>query len=181
MSTALSYPLVPTGKPVIALLVAILVEGLMLDQTKPQLVIYNQQWRMPTDPGLHMHLAVLAPKPFAFQRTYQTGADGCLEENVSGNKVETYELNLYSKDLSALDARDLPGVALMSTFSEQVQEANDFQIARIPVAYVDTSEQDGEGILTRYTYTFNVTSGFSRIRPVAEYDKFSRAVLVTQP
>lgn len=143
-----------------------------------QVLIYNQKFKLPPDKGLFISIALLAEKPFGTNKKYKTNPDLAdpslaLVEVVSVNRQETYSVQIYSKDESALERKDEIIAALTSDLAQSAAEKYAFKLGQQPVSMVDASAVEGGARLNRYVATFNVLSVTQTERAVPYYDKFT--------
>lgn len=173
-------------------LVELIRAGMGLD--KAHCVTYNQMVPVPPDDGIFVAVGILDSKPFASSLSYAApgetaAADGVtaagpgLRERQTLNVREVFSVHLMSRDNSARRRRGDLIFALSNTRAVQVQEARGFQIARLPVGFVDASEGEGAERLNRYNCTTVVLSAQEREGAVDFYDHLGAGnpALVTNP
>ncbi len=138
--------------------------------------IYNQKFDIPDDDGLQVFIEYKYSKPYA-NRNYAKIVDGNYQEVQSLNTQEQIIVGVYSRNLDALNRKEEVVMALLSTYSQQTQEKNSFQIARIaPIQ--DLSFVEGAGILYRFDIAVTVLAWYEKVKTQVPYDSFDVTVRV---
>ena len=150
--------------------------GLVCDiiQTKMNLssgrvYIYNNKINEPTDNGIFISVGVLNSK-IVGNTSY---IDSTMVENQSVTIFDTLEINLISRDQSAMWRQGDLIMALGSNYSQQQQEINNFKIGRIPTSFVNISGIDGAAIPYRYNLNISMQYMTMNINNVGYYDTFT--------
>ncbi len=141
-----------------------------------QVYLWDQKINIPTDQRLYIAIGVLTCKPFANSRTYD-GSGGGLEEILSTNFMATLSVNILSRGTDARDRKEEVVLALNSTYSQQVQEANGFGVAVLPSTFVNISEIDGPAIPYRFNLSVAIQYKVTKTKAVQYYDSFTDEVL----
>lgn len=169
----------------------VLAQGMDVDAKR--IHAYNQKWPIPPDSGLFMVVGFLGAKPFGNNRTEQSfdpvvvsptvTTPGGLAEVQTLNVQETYWIDVFSKDESARARMHEVNFAMMSTYSQQLSEKYSFQLAGLPLSFIDTSASEGSSMLTKYTATFVALRAYSQTRVIEYFDKFQNPpqTLLTNP
>lgn len=76
--------------------------------------------------------------------------------------MDTIQIDIFSRDNSALLRRFEVMAALRSFQSQQIQEKNFFKISRLPASFLNTSGAEGGSNLNRFTLTFNCFVWFEK-------------------
>lgn len=143
-----------------------------------QVLIYNQKFKLPAEKGLFISVGLLAEKPFGTNKSYRENDDPAadpslaLVEVIAVNRQETYSVQIYSKDESALERKDEIIAALSSDLAQAAAEKYAFKLGQQPVSMVDASGTEGAARLNRYVATFNVLSVTKTERAVPYFDQF---------
>ena len=144
--------------------------------TDEQIWIYNQKRDIPNDFGIYFIVSYIGQKIIGNTRREVVTNDG-LKEYQSLHNLANFHLDVLSRDPRARDMRDKAIMALNSTYSQQVQEAHGFQIARNSFQVTNTSEVEGVAELSRYSISFNVTYMSESSNSIAYYDTFTKEVI----
>ena len=147
-----------------------------LDLTDKQIWIYNQKRDIPNDFGIYYVVQYGGQRIIGNIRKEIATEDG-LKEYQSVHSLAVFSVDIFSRSSQARQAKDLVIMALNSTYSQQVQEANGFQIARNSFQVTNTSEVEGVAELNRYSISFNVTYMTETTKSIAYYDTFGKEVI----
>lgn len=145
-----------------------------------QVLLYNQKFRIPPDDRLYISVGVLGTKTFGASTHY--GVDpltGDLTETQRVNRQELLSVTLFSQSSEARTRNWEVPAALVSTYSEQQQEANSIKIAQTPVAMSDVSQVDGTARLNRYVLTIPVLAAYTKTQPTEYYSEFRQPEIFT--
>ena len=163
----------PEQTPDLAVLIAGLVrDGMALDGQ--QVTVYNEKVDIPKTAGLFVAVSYVSSRVIGNNRRYENDPlpGGSLNEVLTQEVRETYQLDLMSRDNSARLRKHEALFALNNTASLQLQEAWSFRIFNVPMGFIDVSAVEGAGRLNRYAITFNVMRAFIKVAPVEYYDQF---------
>lgn len=147
-----------------------------LDLSAEQIWIYNQKRDIPNDFGFYLVVNYGGQRIIANVRKEIATQQG-LKEYQSVHSLAQFSIDVFSRGALAREKRDLVLMALNSTYSQQVQEAKGFQIARNSFQVTNTSEVEGVAELNRYTISFNVTYMSETTKSINYYDTFSKQVI----
>jgi hypothetical protein len=147
-----------------------------LDLDKEQVWIYNQKRDIPNDFKTYYVVEYIGQRIISNIRKEFVTNDGLMEYQ-SVHSLATIALDIFSRDPKAREARDQAIMALNSTYSQQVQEANGFQIARNSFQVTNASEVEGVAELTRYSISFNVTYMSETTKSIDYFDTFDKEVI----
>jgi hypothetical protein len=94
---------------------------------------------------------------------------------------ENHQIDILSRDTSALMRRSEILLALKSFYSEQQQEANNFKIFNLPTNFLNTSDAEGGSFMNRFTITIACFVWYRKTKPLYlfngdYYDEFSTRV-----
>lgn len=144
--------------------------------TNEQIWIYNQKRNIPNDFGVYYVVRYDGQRIIGNVRK-EVATNAGLVEYQSVHSLAMFSVDIFSRSSQARDAKDQVIMALNSTYSQQVQEANGFQIARNSFQVTNTSEVEGVAELNRYSISFNVTYMSEMTKSIDFYDTFSKEVI----
>lgn len=171
----------PVAPPRVANLLVVLLRS-YLNLGVDQVTVYNQKWKIPADSRLYLSIAFLMSRAYAGGTTYADSADRSqLVETTTLNVMEAYTVNIMSRSQEAFNRRHEVTMAFGSTAAEQMAEANDLKLARLPIGFTDISRQEGTSMLGRYACTVNVLSAQKQSRVVESYVTFPTPTLLINP
>lgn len=147
-----------------------------LDIPEGNIWIYNQKRNIPNDFGTYYVVSYLGQRVISNIRREEATVDGLVEYQ-SLHSLANLMIDVFSRGKDAREARDNAIMALNSTYSQQVQEANGFQIARNSFQVTNTSEVEGVAELNRYSISFNVTYMSETRKSIDYFDTFSKEVI----
>lgn len=141
-----------------------------------QIWVYNQKRDIPNDFGTYYVVTYNGQRIIGNVRREFVANDG-LKEYQSVHSLANYSVDVISRSNTIRESRDQAIMALNSTYSQQVQEARGFQIARNSFQVTNTSELEGVAQLNRYTISFNVTYMSETTKSIQYFDTFSKEVI----
>lgn len=141
-------------------------------------LIQNQRFKLPADTGAFLSIVCIAEKVFGANKHYRDNEDPsdpalALVEVVVINRQETYSVQIYSQDASAIAFKDVLIAALTSDLAQSAAEKYSIKFGQQPVGVVDLSAVEGAARLNRYGITFNVLSATKTERSVPYFNSFS--------
>ena len=104
--------------------------------------IDNQNVTIPNTDGLFIMVGMVDSKVIA-NKNYSLPTDSGMTEYQELVIAENIQIDLVSRDDSALERRFEVLMALKSVLAQQKQETNNFRIFRIPTSFANTSEAEG--------------------------------------
>lgn len=147
-----------------------------------QVLLYNQKFDIPPDDRPYIFLSILGSKTFGSNVGYDPDpVTGDLTETVVTNRQEQISIQIYSRSSEARTRNWEIPAALVSTFSQQQQEANSIKIGTVPTSMVDLSDIEGTARLNRYALTFAVLAAYKKQKAVEYFDQFRQPVIYTNP
>jgi hypothetical protein len=156
--------------PVLGLLAHIIQTELELNMDQVQL--YQQKFNVPNDNKVYIAVGMLTQKPYANKREYYENPDSLdLMEVVSTNWKCTAWIEIYSASNLAFLRKEEISAALFSTYSEQIQEANNFKIAKMPSQFTNISSAQGPGIPYRFNASVQLSFVTSKEKPIAYFEE----------
>jgi len=148
-----------------------------------QVHLYNQKFQLPKDQKVYLSVGVLTDKPFSNKVEYkEVSVDEVtskLVEVTSTSWRGMCSVEIQSSSTQALLRRHEVVMSLVSTYSEQQQEANSFKIAKLSSNFVNLSKEEGPGIPYRFNISVNMiystvkekdVSYFENINPIPVID-----------
>lgn len=147
-----------------------------LDLSKEQVWIYNQKRDIPNDFNMYIVVDYQGQRIIGSVRREKPTETGLVEYQ-SLHSLAVIRLDLFSRGNAARVNKDLVIMALNSTYSQQVQEANGFSIARNSFQVTNTSMAEGTAELNRYSISFNVTYMSETTKSIDYFDTFRKQVI----
>lgn len=145
--------------------------------SEEQTILRDQNFNYPGDRRLYVVAGIVRGIPMA-AGNYTTDSDNPSVQS-STTKVQMREfvqVDIASRDNSAVLRNWELIAALNSLRSQQVQEKNQFKIFRLPDQLINTSSAEGTAQLNRYTLTFTCFSWYMKSKLLAPgdyYDDFT--------
>lgn len=150
-----------------------------LNLTDKQIWIYNQKRDIPNDFGMYFVVNLQGQRVIGNVRREVATISGMMEEQ-SVHNLAVFSVDIFSRSPQVREMMDLAIMALNSTYSQQIQEAKGFQIARNSFQVTNTSEVEGVAELNRYSISFNVTYMSETTKSISYYDTFSKEVITEE-
>ena len=150
-----------------------------LDLTNDQIWIYNQKRDIPNDFNMYIVADYNGQRIIGSVRKEKPVETGLIEYQ-SLHSLAVIRLDLFSRGNAARLSKDLVIMALNSTYSQQVQEAHGFSIARNSFQVTNATSAEGTAELNRYSISFNVTYMSETTKSIDFYDTFSKEVITEE-
>lgn len=150
-----------------------------LNLSDNQIWIYNQKRDIPNDLGVYLVVNYVGQRIIANVMKQYIENDKLMEYQ-SVHSLANYSIDVFSRSSGARQIRDLAAMALHSTYSQQIQEAHGFNIARNSFQVTNTSDVEGTAELNRYSISFNVTYMSETSKPIDYYDTFTKEVITEE-
>lgn len=150
-----------------------------LNLTDEQIWIYNQKRDIPNDFGIYFVVNYIGQRIIGNVRK-EIATPAGLVEYQSVHSLANFSVDILSRSSRAREMRDKALMALNSTYSQMIQEANGFQIAPNSFSVTNTSEIEGVAELYRYTLSFNVTYMSETSKSIDYYDTFTKEVITEE-
>lgn len=150
-----------------------------LNLTDEQIWIYNQKRDIPNDFGIYFVVNYIGQRIIGNVRK-EVATPAGLVEYQSVHSLANFSVDILSRSSKAREMRDKALMALNSTYSQMIQEANGFQIAPNSFSVTNTSEIEGVAELYRYTLSFNVTYMSETSKSIDYYDTFTKEVITEE-
>jgi len=136
-----------------------------------QVWIYNQRRSIPEDERMYVVVGMSAIKPYASNNRQTTGTN-YMNDNTAQYMQEMITIDVLSYTTEAIERYTEIFGALISTYSQQHQEALGLKIAALPTTVNDVSEVEGAAILYRIAITLNVLRKYDMLIAATYYDTF---------
>jgi hypothetical protein len=146
-----------------------------------RVIIYNQNFRIPAYDDLFVVIEYKGTPKVISNRNVFVPVEGDVSptEEQNLNTQESIVVGLFSKNMEALQRKEEAVMALASIYSQQVQEANDFQIAKIaPIE--DLSALEASALLYRFDIPVTVLAWYKKQKTADYYDSFDGQVRTEQ-
>ena len=150
-----------------------------MDLDDPHCFLWDQKIFKPGDAGLYILASVPGIKVIG--NNIDQGPAGWDQAVQYVSVCAAVDINVVSTDSSALYRQAEVLMALMSQYSEAQQEANSFQVSRIPNGFKNISEAEGPAIPYRYVATVALTYGVQKVKANEFYDTFQGETLAVNP
>jgi hypothetical protein len=141
--------------------------------------LYNQKLNKLSDQGLFIAVGVGFTKPYATVVRF----DPAINAEVRTLRLSTtLSIDVMSKGEEALERKEEVLLALSGIYSQQVQAANGFKIARNAGSFVPLNELDGSAIPYRFNLSVPFMYNVRQVKRDAEYfDTFGDTALIVNP
>ena len=143
--------------------------------------LWDQKINAPTDSGMFIAVSVRTPKVFGMLNIEYVQTDEGMNSVQSVNMAAIVNLDVISRDNSALNRKEEVVMALKSMYAENQQKTNSFFIGSIPSQFTDLSQIDGTAIPYRFTIAIALQYFVSKTKAVPYYDTFQDFSVTTDP
>lgn len=143
---------------------------------------WDQKVMQPTDSKLYVAVSIPSCKPFG--NTLRTDGSGSGLNSVQAvNMMATFDMDIISRGPEARDRKEEIILALNSIYSQSQQEANSFNIGRLPPGsrFLNLSMIDGAAIPYRFKISTNVQYTISKTKAVPYFDTFQTEQVTVNP
>tara|TARA_R110000751_G_scaffold299695_4_gene411068 strand:- start:13871 stop:14512 length:642 start_codon:yes stop_codon:yes gene_type:complete len=97
------------------------------------------------------------------------------------NALETYTINIASRNDDARKRKEEIIFSLLSNDAADAQELNHFKISSLPTSFLNISEVEGSTMLNRFAITINILAWYRLTNASPSYyDTFSNAINFSQ-
>lgn len=145
-----------------------------LSLASDQVLIQNQKFKLPNDGKLYCSVLIVDGNPFYNNKKRVSDNTGLMEVQSIGHR-SMLSVNIMSATLEAKNRRHELMMALQSSYSEQIQDAYGFKIAKTPLNVTSLSNIDGSRIPFAFNITVPIQYAEKRIKYIEYYDKFEIA------
>ena len=147
---------------------------LLLDSGR--VMMSNQKFNISTAVGLYVVVSYVSGKAIG-NNVYPTPVVGGMSSTSQVAMMELIQIDLFSVDTTARDRKEEIIMALNSNYAQEICDANNISIARIPSQFNDISGVENTAMLTRYVMTIPVFCLYTTVQnEVSYYSDFSRSV-----
>jgi len=142
--------------------------------------IRDQNTRILNETDTYISLGMVDTVVMSNRTLYKDDPGGLLETQRITMK-ENIQIDIFSRDNSAVLRRWEVPASMTSTFSTQVQEENGFKIFRIPETFANTSETEGSERINKFSIIIPAFVWYSKSKPINApsgdfYDDFDARV-----
>lgn len=154
----------------------ILLNQLCIDSNR--IIIYNQKFILPPTKGLRIYIEPKAPPQIISSRNkMEYDAYYNPSEHQDSNWLEEISVEIYSRDLSALQRKEEVAMALHSVYSQQLQEQQSFKIFKNP-RIIPINEIEGAARLYRFDIEFRVQAWYNIIKVIEFFNSLNVQIRV---
>lgn len=121
-----------------------------LDLCDDQVVIRNQNYKLPSDQRLYVVVGQIDSRAMAVTNS-TIATDAGMDEIQQVQARENIQIDLFSVTTEAMNRRLEVLAALSSVYAEQAQEINQFKIFEIPQSFLNTTAAEGGSMLNRFS------------------------------
>lgn len=143
-----------------------------------QIMLDYEKINILPDPGLYIAISYIGGKAIGNNNYFDSLTIKEIQEVAMS---EIVQIDILSFDSSARKRKEEVIMALRSVYSQQAQELNVMQIARIPDGFQNISSLEETKILNRFTMTIVIKALYRKEKSVEYYDKFSDAQVTYNP
>lgn len=142
--------------------------------------VRDQNKTIPGDQGLYISVGIVSAQMLSNTAEMQL-IDSVETQVCTVQQQENVQIDIFSNSTAGLTRHWEVIAAMQSFYSQQIQEANNFKIFRIPRNFIDTSSAEGGSILKRYTITIPCLVWYRKESPMPVmlgdyYDDFTTRV-----
>ncbi|RTL04657.1 hypothetical protein EKK58_10125 [Candidatus Dependentiae bacterium] len=142
-----------------------------------RIYIYNQKFNIPNDSGLFVVVEYVNSKIISNTNIPKVDYKGDLIEYQELYTQEQITVQLFSRNIEALQRKEEAVMALYSTYAQQLQEKLSFRVFRnAPIE--DLSELEASAILYRFDIPIIMFTWYEKIKAIGYYNSFRVKVRV---
>lgn len=138
--------------------------------------LWDQKIFQPSDDGLYIPISILRCKPFGVTNKFNPSTNST---DQSVNMQAQCDINIISRDTSALFRKEEVILALSSDYSKQQQALNGFYVAILSDSFNDVSVVDGAAIPYRFVISVNIMYAFKKAVATQYFDSFQTPTVST--
>jgi hypothetical protein len=143
-----------------------------------QVYLWDQKINITKDSNLYIAIDVSSCRPFGNSTTYDSTSGFNAVQSV--NMLEKMDINIFSRGGLARDRKEEIVLALNSVYSQQQQQLNNFFIGKIPLGFINLSEEDGSAVLYRFVISVNLQYSFKKTKAAPFANVFSTVPVTNQ-
>lgn len=138
-----------------------------------RVMIWNNKSSIPNDDGLFLLIEFAGTKVIAnsIQEQEDDDDEDVLNEVQTLTTQETYNIEIMSRDLSALRRKEEVIMALRSTYSQNIQTENGIMIAKI-ANLIDLSGLEASARLFRFQCAVTLHASYTKQNEIDYYNTF---------
>ncbi|TDE17713.1 hypothetical protein [Dyadobacter psychrotolerans] len=140
--------------------------------TADQIWIRDQNKVMPKDKKLYVIVGMVDSQPFSITRETYSVPAGMMEVQKVITR-ENIQIDILSRDTSAILRRYEILAALKSIYSQQQQELNSFKIYGLPMSFVNSSDAEGSSQLNRFSVVIPCHIWYRKEKLLTGYDYYN--------
>lgn len=146
--------------------------------TDQQIMIYNQNFKLPQTSGLFVILQYNNSKVYSGKNQFIPAPEGDVggQESITTLTQENYTINIISKDDEARQRKAEVILSLNTNFAQDQQELYQFKIAEISNSFDNVSELEGAAMINRFAINVSLLARYEKIRDVTYYDDFTNTI-----
>lgn len=143
--------------------------------------IWDQKIFQPTDNGLYIAVGIPSCKPFSNNIKPLNG--DWSQSSQETNFLALLDVNIISRDTSALIRKEEVLLAMNSIYAQAQQESNSFYIGKLPPGsrFTNLSMVDGAAIPYRYQISVNMQYSVTKTKAIPYFDTFSQTQETINP
>lgn len=149
-----------------------------MDLNDDQVYLWDQKINIPKDSKLYVAVGVASCKPFGSTKSFDSSVG--LSATQYLNILARLDINILSRGPSARDRKEEIVLALSSIYAQQQMELNSFSVGKLPVGFVNLSQEDGAAIPYRFAISVNVQYAYWKSKQVEYFDDFSEVDVTTE-
>ena len=142
----------------------------MSDIDQDRIAIYNQKWKMPTDEGLFIVLFFLGSKVVSNRVTEAPGLNA-LTEQYDLVTFERIQIEICSKNQEAMQRKEEIIMALLSSFSQNLQSEHAFKLNTLAPIH-ELSSLEATAMINRFSMDLTLFAWYSKTADVDYYKEF---------
>ena len=146
--------------------------------TDQQIMIYNQNFKLPQTSGLFVILQYNTSKVYSAKNQFIPAPEGDAggQESITTLTQEGYTINIISRDDEARQRKEEVILSLNTNFAQDQQELYQFKIAQISNSFRNVSELEGAAMINRFAIDISLLARYEIIRDVEYYDSFTNTI-----
>ena len=144
-----------------------------------QIWVWNTEFKYPNNETMFIALQFINSRQIVNNRAFES-TNTTAKEIIYTMLEEEYYINIMSKTTEARDRMYEVGIALHSTYSSQLQNANGITIYPVQKTIIDASTLEGGGMYQRYIVPVKLLRSIEKQFEVDYYDKIQSTSLLTK-
>ena len=132
-----------------------------------QVMIYNQQFNIPSDNRLYITVGILTSKPYAISRAKDPDVPLSMAQEVS------IDINIFGPTDTVIESKDQLPLVFQGTYSKNQQSFNEFFIADLPTVINNLNYLEGPSQQYRYLLQYRMYYTTVSTLSIDYFDSFS--------